>query len=100
MYILGINISHHSSIALLKDGELVYFLEEERLNKVKHGVYKDPVTKQTYLTPINIGIYNLYVVYYTRTHLLLSYWSTTKRSGRSQPPLLVHVIYNYYTNNK
>lgn len=69
MYILGINISHHSSIALLKDGELVYFLEEERLNKVKHGVYLDPNTKKRYLTPINSGIFNLNIIQKITTHI-------------------------------
>ena len=37
MYILGINAFHgDASAALLKDGELVCALEEERLNRVKH----------------------------------------------------------------
>ncbi|MDC3266467.1 hypothetical protein OAU13_00915 [bacterium] len=36
MYTLGINFSHHSSIALLKDNELVLFTLEERLNRHKH----------------------------------------------------------------
>jgi len=31
MYILGINISHDRSTCLLKDGEIVYFAEDERL---------------------------------------------------------------------
>tara|TARA_B100000287_G_scaffold55902_1_gene49097 strand:- start:413 stop:1582 length:1170 start_codon:yes stop_codon:yes gene_type:complete len=35
MYILGINISHHPSVALLKDGELLFYLEDDRLNKIK-----------------------------------------------------------------
>ncbi len=38
MYILGINSAYHeSSAALLKNGELVCFIEEERLNRVKRG---------------------------------------------------------------
>lgn len=35
MYILGINFSHHGSICLLKDGEVIFFLEEERLSRKK-----------------------------------------------------------------
>ncbi len=31
MYILGVNISHEPSICLLKDGEIVYYCETERL---------------------------------------------------------------------
>jgi len=41
MYILGINFSHHGSICLLKDGEVVLFLEEERLSHIKYGFIKD-----------------------------------------------------------
>lgn len=35
MYTLGINFSHHSSIALLKDNEVVLFVLEERFNRKK-----------------------------------------------------------------
>jgi len=36
MYTLGINLSHHSSIALLKDNEVLLFLHEERVNRKKY----------------------------------------------------------------
>jgi len=35
MYILGVNISHEPSACLLKDGEIVYFSEEDRLTGIK-----------------------------------------------------------------
>lgn len=35
MYILGVNISHHSSVCLLKDGDILFYLEEERVSKIK-----------------------------------------------------------------
>jgi predicted NodU family carbamoyl transferase len=35
MYILGVNISHHPSIALLHDNELIYYIEDDRYNKNK-----------------------------------------------------------------
>lgn len=35
MYILGVNISHEPSACLLKDGEIVYFCEDDRLTGVK-----------------------------------------------------------------
>ena len=35
MYILGVNISHDPSACLLKDGEMVYYSEDERLTGVK-----------------------------------------------------------------
>ena len=39
MYILGINISHDSSCALIKDGEIVFYHEDERISKIKHHEY-------------------------------------------------------------
>lgn len=35
MYTLGINFSHHTSVALLKDNEVVFFCLEERFNRIK-----------------------------------------------------------------
>lgn len=44
MKILGINISHDASSCLMIDGELIYYLEDERLAKNKHYLY-DPKNK-------------------------------------------------------
>lgn len=43
MYILGINISHHASISLLHDGEVVYYMEDDRYsgNKEEEWKYHD-----------------------------------------------------------
>jgi carbamoyltransferase len=35
MYLLGIQIDHHSSVCLFKNNELVYYCEEERLSREK-----------------------------------------------------------------
>ena len=37
MYILGVNISHHASVCLLKDGEVVFYLEDDRLSGDKQA---------------------------------------------------------------
>ena len=37
--ILGLNFSHNSSACVLSDGNLVCFLEEERLSRIKHDVF-------------------------------------------------------------
>ena len=45
MYILGINISHDSSCCLLKDGELIWFSEDERLFREKNdNRYEDEIS--------------------------------------------------------
>lgn len=36
MYVLGISRHHDSAAALIKDGEIIAFVEEERLNRKKH----------------------------------------------------------------
>lgn len=36
MKILGINISHDCSSCLLEDGKVIYFMEDERINRIKH----------------------------------------------------------------
>lgn len=38
MYTLGINFSHHSSIALLRNNEVIFFCLEERLNRNKNYI--------------------------------------------------------------
>ncbi|QQQ78805.1 carbamoyltransferase [Saccharothrix sp. 6-C] len=35
-YILGLNLSHDRSAAIIKDGEVVVAIEEERLDRIKH----------------------------------------------------------------
>jgi carbamoyltransferase len=37
MYILGVNLSHHPSTCLLKDGEIDLYIEEERISKQKYS---------------------------------------------------------------
>ncbi len=45
MYILGINAAYHESAAcLMKDGEILVAIEEERLNRIKHGKQAKPDT--------------------------------------------------------
>jgi carbamoyltransferase len=42
MHILGINVSHHTSTCLINDGDIIYYIEEERLSRKKgHTISKD-----------------------------------------------------------
>ncbi|ELQ9311459.1 carbamoyl transferase [Serratia marcescens] len=42
MYILGINsVYHESAVCLIKDGRVIFAIEEERLNRKKHGKSAD-----------------------------------------------------------
>lgn len=73
MYILGINFSHDSSICLLKDGEILFYLEEERLSHEKHCMYIDKVIDQ--------------ILKYTPYVDVICYTCDT---GNKKIPLLVH----------
>lgn len=42
MRILGINISHDASSCLYEDGEIKYYIEDERLAEIKHYEYEFP----------------------------------------------------------
>ena len=35
MYILGVNLSHHASVCLLKNGKVIFYLEDDRLSRNK-----------------------------------------------------------------
>ncbi len=52
MYTLGINAAYHDPAAcLVKDGQVIAALEEERLSHIKHG--KRPIPFSTYELPFN-----------------------------------------------
>lgn len=54
MYILAVNISHHASVCLLHNGSVVFFLEEERVSKIKyHGVAATTFLKCLDLLPVS-----------------------------------------------
>lgn len=36
MYILGLSRGHNSSVCLLKNGEVIFYIEEERISRLKH----------------------------------------------------------------
>ncbi len=38
MYHLGINLGHDRSVSIVKDGEIIMAVEQERLDRVKHSV--------------------------------------------------------------
>ena len=68
MYTLGINLSHHSSIALLKDNVVLLFIHEDRLNRKKYfqgipykslDLVKDYTTTIDHITLISGSQYNL-----------------------------------------
>ena len=59
MFVLGVNISHHPSVCLLDDGEIVYYLEDDRLNRNKEQdwEYNDPMRCLTHVRQYTCLLY-------------------------------------------
>ena len=38
MYILGIHFGHDASVSIIKNGKIIYSLEIERQNRIRHAV--------------------------------------------------------------
>ena len=62
MFILGVNISHHPSIALLKDAEIVYYMEDDRYNGHKEEEW---TRKDIMRCLMDIRMYTSYVDHVT-----------------------------------
>ena len=64
MKILGINISHDASSCLMINGEVIYYLEDERLSKIKHYLYKHNL----YDSPKNKHVTKFYGIQRLKKH--------------------------------
>lgn len=49
MYILGVSISHDSSSCLLKDGDIIFYQEDERFSKIKHNISTDNMVGSSFI---------------------------------------------------
>lgn len=90
MYILGISCFYHDAAAcLLKDGELIAAVQEERFTRIKHD-YSFPIHSINYcLKQAGIAVKNLdYIGFYEKPllkfeRILYSYLATFPRSFRA-----------------
>ncbi len=92
MIILGINkTTHNGSVALLKDGELLFHLEGERLSNIKHDKFQFQALSKIkdYVDHVD--------------HIVLSGFSPTlvydkyihNKKARNKPGLIIFYEYNY-----
>ena len=72
MFVLGVNISHHPSVCLLDDGEVVYYLEDDRLNRNKEvdWEYDSPMTCLTCVREYTEHVDHIIFCSYIKTMLL------------------------------
>jgi len=50
MYILGVNISHNPSTALFKDGNLLWYIENERISRIKDYYIDEPLNTKNLIS--------------------------------------------------
>jgi carbamoyltransferase len=62
IYILGTGLSHDGATCLLKDGELLFAIEKERLSRKKHDGGNDLLTVKYCLDAAGIGVDDLSLV--------------------------------------
>jgi carbamoyltransferase len=58
MKVLGINVSHNGSIAIVNDGKLEFYLEEERLTRKKRDVGAYELCKNFVDDTIDVAVYS------------------------------------------
>ena len=63
MNIVGVNISHDTSVCLLQDGKILFYLEEERLSRKKTHLIRDNETAYSIKTLKKIKNYASHVDY-------------------------------------
>lgn len=69
--ICGINLSHNGSFAIVEDGEVVFYLEEERLSKIKRDRSAIQVVKKYLDSTIDkVTICDCYTRYYPEKFIL------------------------------
>ena len=63
--ILGINDMVDPSVSLVEDGKLLFYVEEERLNRIKHSHNIFPIKSiETALKKFNISVNDLECIAY------------------------------------
>ena len=90
MKILGFNPSHHGSVCLLEDGELKFFIQEERVgNRIKYGKYPFnsfiDILQNHNVDHIAFGTPSL--SYFACSNDLYSYWGRLFNSLNKNTPI-------------
>jgi carbamoyltransferase len=85
MWILGINVGHNGSVALYNDANLVFFVEEERLTKLKYDGHPIIGIETAYKYTDHI---DMLLVCHTRNHFSLygTYNDVYRKSIKKKQP--------------
>ena len=101
MNILGFNPSHHSSACLLEDGEIKYFIEDERISKSKYGLLPfktiTDIIKNTSIDFYTWGAPSIYYLTDSCTRYISdSYWTDLFFSYGHRKSVDVDFSYKYH----
>ncbi|CFQ49551.1 putative transferase [Yersinia frederiksenii] len=96
IYILGTALSHDGSTCLMKDGEIIFAVEKERISRIKHDGFNDHTTIQYCLDAAGIKYNDLTLVVEQNSHSPLFSEQLEYRKNRTLPPMIPVVTLSHH----
>ncbi|ELY5184221.1 transferase [Yersinia enterocolitica] len=96
IYILGTALSHDGSTCLMKDGEIIFAIEKERISRVKHDGFNDNTTIQYCLDAAGITYNDLTLIVEQNSHNPIFSEQLEYRKNRILPPMVPVVTLSHH----
>lgn len=96
IYILGTALSHDGSTCLMKDGEIIFAIEKERLSRVKHDGFNDNKTIQYCLDAAGIEYHDLSLIVEQNSYSPLFSEQLEERKNRILPSMVPIVTISHH----
>lgn len=96
IYILGTALSHDGSTCLMKDGEIIFAIEKERISRIKHDGFNDNTTIQYCLDAAGIEYNDLSLIVEQNSHNPLFSEQLEHRKNRALPPMVPIITLSHH----
>lgn len=96
IYILGTALSHDGSTCLMKDGEIIFAIEKERISRVKHDGFNDNATIKYCLDAAGIEYHDLTLIVEQNSHNPLFSEQLEYRKNRILPAMVPVVTLSHH----
>ncbi|WP_174849895.1 carbamoyltransferase family protein [Yersinia artesiana] len=96
IYILGTALSHDGSTCLMKDGEIIFAIEKERISRIKHDGFNDNATIQYCLDAAGIEYNDLALIVEQNSHNPIFSEQLEYRKNRILPAMVPVVTLSHH----
>jgi carbamoyltransferase len=96
IYIIGTSLSHDGSTCLMKDGEIIFSIEKERISRVKHDGFNDNATIKYCLDAAEIKYTDLTLIVEQNSYNPLFSEQLEQRKNRILPPMVPVVTLSHH----